>query len=220
MAKRPVFVVVPKKVLFVRCETEFEFFGGFSDKQKQRCIRSLHESFSKRYPEKKILEISGKSEDPLGVQLSAFNLMMETKSGKKLSVESAFQGSKVFEKGGPYVDLLDAPSIAAKKDGRLRSSGAVIGFRLEGEDFPTEPKTLFYHWLYINALAHQPELGDRVMEYDAFTDIVFNPQKSLNCQAEAVAIYVSLRRQGLLEAALQDLGSFQKIVYAVTLDLY
>lgn len=216
MAKRPVFVVVPKKVLFVRCETEFEFFGGFSGKQKQRCIRSLHEAFQLRFPEKKVLEISGKSEEPLGVQLSAFNLMMETKSGKMVSVESAFQGSKVFEGGGPYEDLLDKPSIVAKKDERLRNSGGVIGFRLEGEEFPTEPKTLFYHWLYINALDRQPELGDRVMEYDAFTDIVFNPQKSLNCQAEAVAIYVSLRRQGLLEEALKDRDSFRKIVYAVT----
>ena len=51
------------------------------------------------------------------------------------------------------------------------------------------------------------------MEYDAFTDIAFNPQKSINCQAEAAAIYVSLKKQGLLEEALKDKENFRKIVY-------
>ena len=51
------------------------------------------------------------------------------------------------------------------------------------------------------------------MEYDAFTDIAFNPQKSINCQAEAAAVYVSLKRQGLLEAALNNRADFLKIVY-------
>lgn len=32
--------------------------------------------------------------------------MIRTNTGKNFSVESAFQSSKVFEKGGPYLDLL------------------------------------------------------------------------------------------------------------------
>ena len=51
------------------------------------------------------------------------------------------------------------------------------------------------------------------MNYYAFTDIVFNPQKSLNCQAVAAAIYVSLRKQNLLQQALRDKNLFLKIVY-------
>ena len=35
-------------------------------------------------------------------------------------------------------------------------------------------------------------------EYDAFMDIEFNPAKSLNCQARAAAMYVSLKKVGLL----------------------
>ncbi len=52
-----------------------------------------------------------------------------------------------------------------------------------------------------------------MLGYDAFTDIEFNPQKSINCQAEAAAVYVSLRKQGLLEEALKNKDSFKEIVY-------
>lgn len=41
----------------------------------------------------------------------------------------------------------------------------------------------------------------------------FNPQKSINCQACAAAVYVSLRRNGLVEKALSDPQSFRDIVY-------
>ncbi len=105
------------------------------------------------------------------------------------------------------------PSRVAKKDERLKSSGRVIGFSIDGKDFNTEPKTYFYNWLYINTLHLNKELAVKIMEYDAFTDIAFNPQKSINCQAEAAAIYVSLKKQGLLEEALKDKENFRKIVY-------
>lgn len=65
----------------VRVNTEFEFFPGFSDVQKQRSIRSLHESFQRNHANNRILEISSKSEEELGVRLSAFNLMIKNKAG-------------------------------------------------------------------------------------------------------------------------------------------
>lgn len=67
--------------------------------------------------------------------------------------------------------------------------------------------------MYINTLHLNKELAEKIMEYDAFTDIAFNPQKSINCQAEAAAIYVSIKKQGLLEEALKDKENFRKIVY-------
>ena len=213
MANRPVFVVSLDTKYCIRTNTEFEFFPGFSEKQKQRSIQSLHQAFQKNNPGKKVLEISSKSEEPIGVKLSAFNLMIKSKSGKMISVESAFQSSKVFEKGGPYKDLLDVPSRVAKNDDRLKNSGRIISFQIDGKVFSTEPRTYFYNWLYINALNLNNDLADQVIEYDAFTDIVFNPQKSINCQAEAAAIYVSLRKQGLLAEALKDKDSFRRIVY-------
>ena len=159
-----------------------------------------------------ILEISSKSEDELGVKLSAFNLMIKSDNGQLFSVDSAFQAGKVFENGGPYVDLLDVSSKAAKKDERLKNSGRINAFEYDGKRFETEPKTYFYNWLYISALHLHEELTKPLLEYDAFTDIVFNPQKSLNCQAEAAAIYVSLAKQGLLEEALKDKDHFKKTV--------
>lgn len=214
MAVRPVFVTALDNRYCVRENIEFEFFSGFSDVQKRKCINSLHQEYLKKNPQKRVLEISSKSENELGVKLSAFNLMITAKDGKEFSVESAFQSGKVFENGGPYEDLLYVSSRMAKKDERLKNSGKVIGFRFGGKDFATEPKTYFYNWLYINALNQNEAIAVQLMEYDVFTDIEFNPQKSINCQAEAAAIYVSLRRQGLLDAALKDKDSFKKIVYA------
>lgn len=213
MANRPVFMATDNKKLCLRFNVDFEYFSGFSVKQQQRCINSLHKSFSKIYPEKKVLEISSKSENEAGIRLSAFNLMIN-KNEKEYSVESAFQGSKVFEKGGPYTDMLSMTSRQAKKDERLKNSGRIISFEYEGETFSTEPETYFYNWLYINALYSQPLLSEEILNFDAFTDIAFNPQKSINCQAEAAAIFVSLHRQGLLEEALRDKEAFLRIVYS------
>lgn len=139
--------------------------------------------------------------------------MIRTPSGKEFSVESAFQASKVFEKGGPYKDLLDVTSKQAKKDERLRNSGKIIKFFINGSTFKTEPKTYFYNWLYINTLNLYDELTEQLIEYNAFTDIAFNPQKSINCQAEAAAIYVSLQKQGLLQEALKNKDTFLDVVY-------
>lgn len=213
MAIRPVFMVSIDKLFFKKEDIQFKYFNGFSVKQKQKSIDSLHNEYLKKFNEHKILEISSKSDNELGVRLSAFNLKIRTNKGKEISVESAFQASKVFERGGPYTDLLYADSRISKKDLRIRNSGSIVGFRFDGRNFEIEPKTFFYNWLYINTLNLNKELGDRLIEFDAFTDIEFNPKKSLNCQAEAAAIYVSLRKQNLLDEALKDKDSFKKVVY-------
>lgn len=213
MAIRPVFIVSFDKLFFKKEDIQFKYFNGFSVKQKQKSIDSLHNEYLKKFNEHKILEISSKSDNELGVKLSAFNLKIRTNKGKEISVESAFQASKVFERGGPYTDLLYADSRISKKDLRIRNSGSIVGFRFDGRNFEIEPKTFFYNWLYVNTLNLNKELGDRLIEFDAFTDIEFNPKKSLNCQAEAAAIYVSLRKQNLLDEALKDKESFKKVVY-------
>ena len=121
----------------------------------------------------------------------------------------------MFEGGKRYQDLYDKTPKEAKQDERLKSSGAIVGFKLFDIDFPSEPKTLFYNFLYISALNKNEELKSRLLEYDAFTDIEFNPKKSLNCQAMAVAIFVGLCRNGLIEDALKSAEDFKKIVYGI-----
>lgn len=213
MANRPVFMVSLEDEHSIRCDVEFQYFPGFSKIQKHRCINSLHSAFNQIHKNKNILEISTNSETSLGVQLSAFNLLIKTKSGNEVSVESAFQSSKVFENGGPYTDLQLVSPSQAKKDPRIRNSGRIIYFKFAGRLFCTEPKTYFYNWLYINTLHLHPELCCELLNFDAFTDISFNPQKSINCQAEAASIYVSLSKKGLIERALENKDAFLKIVY-------
>lgn len=99
----------------------------------------------------------------------------------------------------------------------LRESGDVVGFTFEGETFPTLPRTFFYDWLYIHALTQHPELAEELVKYDAFTGIVFTPEKSVNCQAAAAATYVSLYRKGLLEQATASKAVFLHIVYELEL---
>lgn len=216
MAKRPVFILTETPPFFSEVEIEFAYSPGFAVVQKQKCIDSLHEQFQKYHPDQRVLEISSKSKDGLGVSLSAFNLMIELNNKGSYSIEVAFQSSKVFEHGGPYKDLLTKGSKDAKKDPRLKTSGKLLYFDFGNRRFELSPTTYFYNWLYVNTLHLHPELSSQIVCYDAFTDIEFNPDKSVNCQARSAALFVALYRKGLLEAALKDRNSFLEIVYGNT----
>ena len=125
---------------------------------------------------------------------------------------SRYQSSKVFSNGGPYKDLLFGSSIAAKTDLRLRESGELTKFLFFGISWQLEPKTAFYDWVYLNSLRKNQWAIERLDDYDAFTDIEFNPQKSINCQAYSVALFKSLNHRGLLTDALQSQEAFLEIV--------
>ena len=192
---------------------EFHWFPGMAASQKQKSIRSLHTAARALPDINKILEVSSKSPDELGVDLSAFNLKFTTaKHSRTLSVECAYQGSKVFERGGPFVDIFDMTPRSAKKDERLRSSGPLTGFQFLDTHWGLEPKTAFYDWLYIEALKMQDNVADRLLDYSAFTDIEFNPKRSINCQAYSVALFISLHKRRRLEAATSSKEAFLKTV--------
>lgn len=214
MAQRPVFESTINAPYYKVHYPEFTFYSGFSISQKQKSINSLHSSFKSSNPDKSILEISTKSCEAIGVALSAFNLKLHH-ANRAVSVECAFQSSKVFENGGPYTDLLYKTSLEAKRDERLRASGQITNFKYQGIEYPLTPTTYFYNWLYINALAQNKTLANSLCNYDAFTDFEFNEKKSINCQAMAAAIYVGLYKAGLLDAALNNRTSFLEIVYNI-----
>jgi len=200
MAERPVFITSSKKPYYDVCKTQFVWNAGLSASQKKKNVVALHQSFSLHHPERKILEISTKSQLELGTKLSAFNLYKFVPSlGRSISIECIYQGGKVFSDGGPYTDLYEGTSRQAKKDPRLSSSGLLRSFYFEGETIPLVPKTAFYNWLYINALIETPELAEQILQFDSFTDIEFSPDKGVNCQARAAAIFVSLHQKGLLD---------------------
>lgn len=211
MAKRPVFFPISRAPYVDVYQPEFPWNGGFAISQKRKNIDALHEAFLARFPGRNPLEISSKSRNPLGVSLSAFNLKKTVPSlGISVPVECVFQGGKVFSGGGPFTDLYAVSPRDAKRDPRLKERGMLKSFYYEGETYPTVPRTAFYDWLYIKALLENPELSRQLTEFDAFTDIEFNPDKSINCQARAAALFVSLSRQGLLEQC-SDFGTFVKL---------
>lgn len=214
MANRPIFVINDnKKELFKEVNIDFTFYSGFAVTQKAKSIQSLHEN-AKKIGYKNILEVSTKSDNKLGWQLSAFNLMVDFDFDKKISLECAFQGSKVFENNIQYKDLYLVESVQAKKDERLKKSGNIIGFEFEGNFWENEPKTAFYDYLYIKTLHdNYRDIIEELVKYDTFTDIEFNPKKSINCQARTCAILVSLYKNDLLEKALNSKDDFIKIVY-------
>lgn len=214
MTKRPVFKINAHSPFFKESNIEFQFLSGYGMSEQIKSMKNLHQAYHRRFPEDRILEVSTRSETPLGTQLSAFNLLFRHQAlTHPIPVENVFQSGKVFEYGGPYTDLLEKTPREAKKDSRLRSSGNLKEFRLMGESFPLEPKTFFYDWIYINALHQNPELAGQLKEYQAFTDIAFNPAGSINCQARSCAIYVSLCLSGQLEQALHSRNNFLAIVY-------
>jgi hypothetical protein len=143
--------------------------------------------------------------------LSAFNLQL-MHDRQNISVECAYQGSKVFERGGPFTDLYLGSSRAAKTDDRLRSSGNFKSYEFFGETFPSTPVTAFYDWLYLRALVDNPTLADRLFEYQGFSDIVFNPKKSLNSQARSAALFISLSTCGELQNVLEDRQYYIKLL--------
>lgn len=208
MAVRPVYVAKEKAPFFEIVNVEFEWNGGFAKVQKQKNIKAIHEGFTRKMPNKKVLEISSKSMQDGGEALSAFFLPKYVPAlEKSVPVECVYQSGKVFEKGGPYTDLLTVTPKEAKRDERLKNSGKLVQFCFDGKGFPLIPRTIFYDYIYINALFENKELAKVALEYDAFTDIEFNPEKGLNSQAKAAATFVALSRMGLVEK-VKDFSEF------------
>lgn len=212
MAERPIFV--PAKTENHLVEEVFvtlQWHSGFAPIQKEKNIRELHAS-AKAAGFTPLLEVSTKSERTAGRHLSAFHLKVKTDELGPLPLESVFQGSKVFERGGPYIDLYLKDVREAKRDIRLRESGKLTAFKFQGYSFPLEPMTLFYDWLYIGAIYEHREWLSRLGSYAGFTDIEFNPQKSVNCQARSVALFMSLMKRQLLKEATESPESFLRLL--------
>ena len=216
MAIRPVFVPCTSregKALVVEVPIDFIWHPGMAISQKQKNIVELHKAYQLT-SSNLVLEVSTKSNCHTGVQLSAFNLMIDEPSSGLIPLESAFQGSKVFALGGPFSDLYGLSGQQVKKDARLASSGSLTSFRFAGECWGLEPKTAFYDWLYLNALHRQRELREQVVKYTAFTDIEFNPLKSFSCQARSCALYVALRFRELIGIAISSKDAFIELLSA------
>lgn len=181
MVVRPAWTI--KNGIVICEEFEFKWNGGFAVSQKQKNIVNLHEEIMRKTGAK-ALEVSSKGLVHLGNEMSAFFLKYNG-----ILLENVFQSSKKYEDGGPYRDLLEVSPKEAKRDERHKNSGKLISFCLDGEEWGLEPKTLFYDYIYVKALVESKGKNLDLSEYIWFTDIEFNPNKSINCQARSAAIY-------------------------------
>jgi hypothetical protein len=97
----------------------------------------------------------------------------------------------------------------AKRDPRIRDSGNIVAFEFFGVSFPAMPRTVFYDWLYINAIfEHREWLRSRLARYAGYSDIEFNPERSINCQARSCAMFAALFSKNLLEEAAASPDAF------------
>lgn len=152
MAERPIFLPAPdSRELVKEIYLEFQWHPGFAPVQKKKNVTAVHTAAAaKGYAP--LLEVSTKSAEKLGRHLSAFHLKVPSTSFGPIPLEVAFQGSEVFERGGPYTDLYSADARDAKRDPRLKESGRLLELRFGDISFRTEPKTAFYDWLYVSAI--------------------------------------------------------------------
>ena len=211
MAQRPVFL--PNKFgprLVEERVFSISWAPGFSISQKRKNIFSLHEE-AKRNGIKRVLEISTKSDSKLGQRLSSFSLKIDL-DGATFPLESVYQGSKVFENCGPTPAMYVWPPREAKRHIGKLDCGRLVGFQLAHKSYPITPKNAFYDWLYIRSIEKHSKWIEENVVYDAFTDIEFNPAKQVNCQARALAEYLSLMRRGKLREAASSFQFFSSML--------
>jgi len=211
MAKRPVFIPdFLGERLFEERYIEFKWSSGFAEVQKKKNVKSLHDA-AKHMGITNILEISSKSDHEIGRRLSAFSLKY-TLNEQNFPLESVYQGSKVFEKGGPFTKIFDYKPREAKKFIYELDHGNIKSYRLQGKTYPLSPPNAFYDWLYIRSLADHADWIQKNVNFEAFTDIEFNPEKQINCQARAFAEFISLLKRGKLKEASNNFNYFSSML--------
>ena len=212
MAERPIFVPRPEsRSLVEEIFLPLQWSPGFAATQKEKNIKALHEA-AQLIGVRNVLEESTKSDKQRGQHLSAFYLKVCNDRSGEIPLECAFQGSKVFEFGGPFIDLYHKDAREAKRDERLRESGKLVAFEYDGIRWPLEPKTVFYDWLYIGCLYPHREWARKLFAYGGFSDIEFNPHRSINCQARSIALFLSLMKRGKLDEAIESPSNFIRVL--------
>ena len=88
------------------------------------------------------------------------------------------------------------------------AGGIDISFRNDGT---ASVHLLAMTSLYNNYKAHRLTVGMRGGLFYAFSDIEFNPDKSINCQAYSVALFCALYKRGILRDVLSSQQDFLTI---------
>ncbi len=209
MTKRSVYLPKATRPFFKRKEISCEFAP---ETRKSKRAQTVCDAWQALHPEQSILDVSIHSPSESGQKLARENLSLRLATLRKAFCVSTIElASKTFKNGGPYVDLLGTPLKEAKSDPRLKDSGKIVHYSLEGKQYPCEPDYLYFHWLYIMALMDNPGSATLVKNTDAFCDIDFDWEHESNTPAQSCAIFHSLARQNLLKQA-KDFNTFKDMM--------
>lgn len=220
MTVRGAFIPKATYPYFEEIGVAFNWYGGFARQQKQRCATAMHTALIMAYPTIKPLEISSSSGYQLGQELSAMHLKKWSNTlNAYTSVESAFQSSRIYitadgRQIGPFPEYLSADGKTCKRLVKEKSQGLYASANLfEGLKFPVPDFhiSLFYDYLYLNALLEEPnrEIANQLLAggFNCFTDLA---TKALNSQARSCALFVSLHSLGLLDK-VRDYNTFLEL---------
>lgn len=186
MATRPIYISTGDvNNPFTEDNINFEWKAGYSYVNKCKRRDNLKKEIAKKYDIDKWLEVSSISDKDIGKRLSALNLMLTLTSNNSYSVEDIYQNSKVY------------------KDNHI------VGFKLNNTEFENIPYGMYYDYIYMVALYQNKNYHDIIKNYYLFTDLFFNPNKSLNTQARAIAIFKTLYDNDYLKL-LEDVSEFKK----------
>lgn len=188
---------------------DFVYVKGMSYSQKIKNVESFHKSIVKLYPNLKVLEVSSKSLEGFAKELSAFKLKLKIFNIDSY-VENIYQSSKVFENEKPHLELLNVSPLEAKRFFQDLNTGKLISFKIGYKNFPIDPPTAFYDFLYLNALSQNKNLANKLISYDLFTDIEYNQNKQLSSQARSAALFVYLSKYKSQENVYKEFSDFLK----------
>lgn len=218
MAKRFVYVPLPRAPYVKAVEVTFRWEPGMAMSQRQKSSANFHEVLRKINPNARVLECSRAGLVELGVSLSAFNLPYF--EGEGMTVENVYQGSKVFKpkSTGEEIwlnNLYRVDSMQAKSEPLLTDKNyKLVEFRLLDEQniFEPNPRYAFYNYIYIKSLMAfvTREMVEELAGYQAFTDTMlkWHDGKVTSCQAHATAQFVGMLKCGVLEEYMSDKEKF------------
>lgn len=186
MANRPIYIATGDiNNPFTEDNINFEWVYGYSYINKCKRRDSLKSEIAKIYNIDNWLEVSSISDKDIGKRLSALNLMLTLTSNNKYSVEDIYQKSKIY------------------KDNHI------IGFKFNNTEFENTPYGMYYDYIYMVALYQNSDYHELIKDYYLFTDLFFNPNKSLNTQARAIAIFKTLYDNECL-SLLESVSNFKE----------
>lgn len=158
---------------------------------------------TREHPRGRILEISSRSPEDLGRQLSAMNLRAADDPQRR-SVEAVYQAAKTYGAGGPATPARSGYE-AKRIDRERRRQGPLTGFQHAGRRWTLDTGTAFYDWLWARSAlaAYGPKIIERLQEYDGFTD-QFHRAGARACQAKTAAIVAGMGERARRAAADPD----------------